>query len=164
MLFTFLLLVFLGLLVYSIIKDSEEIGIFSLFMIIVMLVFVLTSTGLNYLHQINDITELNVIENRKEVYEERAEEITFKLKSVVREYVEHEEGIFENLSSLDVQLYAVKYPEIKSNKLYSEYSERLNNLYNSIYRLRQDEITLTRNIERRKRYHIHVFTPIIPRE
>lgn len=159
-----LLVIGIFLFFYAITIDSEDLLEFSIVLTIVMAILVSTITGIAYTYQVRDITELNVIEKRMDVYKERAEMITLKLKSVIENYVDHEEIIFNKISPSDIQLYAAKYPEIRSDKLYSEYNERLIKLYDSIYRLKQDEISLSRNIERRKRYHLHVFTPLIPRE
>ena len=163
MLLLVLLLVCVGLFLYATKEDLDPMDGISVFFGVTFLIFILLFNVIAYVCQINDITELNVIEARKEVYEKRAENITFKLKSVVQEYAGHEEMIFENISPSDIQLYAVKYPEIKSDKLYSEYSETLIELYDAIYRLEQNKISLGRNIERRKRYHLHLITFLIPR-
>ena len=163
MLLLFILLVCIGLFFYATKEDLNPMDGISVVFGVILLVFILIFNSIAYVNQINDITELNVIEARKEVYEKRAENISFKLKSIVQEYVGHEEIIFERISPSEIQLYAVKYPEIKSDKLYSEYSETLTKLYDAIYRLEQNEISLGRNIERRKRYHLHVITFLIPR-
>ncbi len=125
---------------------------------------ILISNIIAYTHQINDITELKVIEERRIILKDRAESLSTELNNILGKYVTHEGDVFNKLTITDVNLYAVKYPELKSSKLFSEYAGDYKSLYDKIYRLDLNEITLKRNLERRKRYHIHVITFILPKE
>lgn len=161
-----IILIVLAIIGYSLSSDDEDVfavlGGGSSVLAAFALLFYISSTFFLYVNQVNDITELNVIEDRREVYQERSYRISQRLHVVLKEYSSHEENIFSDLTSIDVDIYAAKYPEIKSHELFMKYGNDLKEMEDAIYHIDIQKIDIERNIERRRQYP-HIANWFLPK-
>ena len=166
MVLLFILLIGIAILVYGMRDTYRREGSIILGLLLTMSagVTLIITTNITYYEQVGDIEELNVIDRRIEIVENRADNISAELKIVLLDYVVHEDGVFDKLSDVDLQILAVKYPEIRANELFNNYAETLKELRDQTYKLQLSMVSLERNIEKRKRYKLHVLTFLIPRE
>ncbi|MEX0598580.1 MAG: hypothetical protein WD512_19010 [Candidatus Paceibacterota bacterium] len=142
-------------------EDAESVpGVFAIFFSFAMLV----AFGISYTSQIGDIEELNVIEDRIEIYEQRSNNIKNQLKEVlITKYPEHEKSVMKSLSENDASIYLVKYPELHAHETFKQYASTLKSLEDDIYAKSLEKLDLQRNIRERKR-NVFYITFLLPTE
>jgi len=100
--------------------------------------------------QISDKTHYRVIDEKIELNQKRADDISNKLKIVlVENYGEHEREIFSNMGSDDLQLLLIKYPELRASKTFTTYADKMHELNDYVYKQKQEKIEIVRRMQYR---------------
>ena len=90
---------------------------------------------LYFSEQKSDYLEIERIQKVRNIYIEKADELTEKFKKVlVEDYPTYEKDIFNSMSPEDLQILFVKYPEIKASFTTINYIEKIDILVGDIYR------------------------------
>lgn len=89
----------------------------------------------NYSRQISDGEELAKIERFEEIYQKKADALTKQFAYYLADiYPDHEKNIFEDISPEGIDIYLVKYPELRASEtivhLVSEIKILQNDFYN----------------------------------
>jgi hypothetical protein len=126
---------------------------------------IIITNSVVYYDQVSDIEKLKKIDEKIQVYEERADNISLALAEIlIKDYKEYEKSVFESMSSKDgLDFYFVKYPELNTHTVFINYSETYKELMDNIYFERLEKINIQMKIDTRKRYP-HVIGFILPRE
>jgi len=87
-----------------------------------------------YWNQINSIECIKECEAGEAIYKEQAEVLTGEFKLWLGEkYPDIERGIFKDLISENITIFAAKFPEIKSSETIMDLVSRINGLQNNVY-------------------------------
>lgn len=82
-----------------------------------------------------DILEVKMLQNQKEILSQRADTLVAELQEVlIQNYPEYEKEIFGNMSPEDLKMLFVKYPDVKNALVSMNYTEKLQNFIDDIYR------------------------------
>ena len=99
-------------------------------------IVILTLVNFGYFaDQKSDYLEIERVQKVRNIYIEKADELTEKFKNVlVEDYPTYEKDIFNSMSPEDLQILFVKYPEIKASFTTINYIEKIDILVGDIYR------------------------------
>lgn len=88
----------------------------------------------SYSNQLDDIEEVKRINQVEQIYRQKAEALTKKFAEYLAEkYPEHEKEIFSKMSPDKIDLYLVKYPEIKASETLMALVAKIERLENQYY-------------------------------
>ncbi len=131
---------------------------------VILLIVLLISNLVGYYSHICNLEELNVIEDRIEVYENRLDRLENEVKSIlVESYGQHEKELFDNMSPEGLSLFLVKYPELRASETFIDATNKLIGFNDKIYEQEIQRIELNRIINTRRRSPV-VFRFILPKE
>jgi len=100
--------------------------------------------------QISDKTHYQVVDEKIELNQKRADDISNKLRIVlVENYGEHEREIFSNMGSDGLQLLLIKYPELRASETFTTYADKMHELNDYVYEQKQEKIEIVRRMEYR---------------
>ena len=89
----------------------------------------------NYSDQLSDQEELQKISGVRIVYQQRAESLTKSFSDYLsNQYPKYEKSIFENIKPSNIDLYLVKYPEIKSSETIIALVKQIRELQDAVYK------------------------------
>ncbi|MFA5067456.1 MAG: hypothetical protein WC466_05390 [Candidatus Izemoplasmatales bacterium] len=107
----------------------------------------------SYNKQVLLLEKIKRADEKIQLYEERADQISSVLSDILIEnYQEYEKDVFENMSSKEgIELYFLKYPELNTHATFISYSETYKELMDSIYSQKMEKIDLQIQINTGKR-------------
>lgn len=117
------------------IQTSITIGVISLWLGSIV-------TGICWYLQIRDLENIEKFTNCELIYKDKATELTAEFsKYLAQAYPEHEKAIFDSISPNDVEIYLVKYPELRSSDTILALTAEINQLQSDTYdqRLKKEE-------------------------
>jgi len=102
--------------------------------------FIIITTTVNFStdsSQLSDFEELRTFDKQIELYQEKTEELTRTFTELLAEqYPTHEKDIFSSISPDKIDLYFVKYPEIKSAHTFVDLASKIKELNDELYNFR----------------------------
>ena len=142
--------------------DGKDVSIAFVIIAILILVASFIFQLVNYSHQIRDGEELIKIEKFEEIYQNKSDVLVDKFAYYLANvYPEHEKNIFESISPGTIDIYLVKYPELKSSEtimlLVSEIKILQNDYYNQ--QLERAEVVRTMSYRKKSPWIIQMFMP-----
>lgn len=91
-------------------------------------------TLISYSSQISDIENIVKFERIEEIYEARADVLTQQFATYLADlYPEYERGIFESISPERVDIYLVKYPDLKASETILELVAQIRSMQDDRY-------------------------------
>lgn len=100
--------------------------------VIVLIAFL--STGQSYSSQISDFENIKKYEKVEAIYANKAKALTAEFaKYLAGIYPEHEKNIYEKISPEQVDIYLVKYPELRASETIMELTRQINQLQSDVY-------------------------------
>ena len=149
-----MLVIAMGILVYGLrtCTDALEIGggvsTTILGIICVVLIFV---TGIEYYAQIKAPFEFDQLNEQEQIYQNKADVVLEELKSYLASaYPEHEREVFENLSRNNanevIDVYFVKYPELKANETFMSLARSTQEMRGKIYEVQLQKAELKKSV------------------
>ncbi len=117
-------------------NDSEWVcgAIIFTFIGCVILVASVIATMSGYSWQINDAEELKKIDKYEQIYLSKSEVLTKKFAGYLLEvYPQHEKDIYNKIKPDEIDLYLVKYPELKASETIKLLVEQVRTLQNDYY-------------------------------
>ncbi|OGZ30675.1 MAG: hypothetical protein A2931_02035 [Candidatus Niyogibacteria bacterium RIFCSPLOWO2_01_FULL_45_48] len=101
-------------------------------MIFVLLAFIFT--GAEYYYQLSDIENIKKFQEIESVYKKKADDLSAEFAGyLAQKYPEHEKKIFDKIGPENVQIYLVKYPEIRASETIMKLVEHINKLQSDVY-------------------------------
>lgn len=100
---------------------------------IIAFIFFLAFSINNTIDHKNDYNNLRRIESNKKIFNNKYQAVGTELKSELNKYPLHEKDIFDKISPDKVNLYFVKYPELKSVESITLLAQQLASLQSRIY-------------------------------
>jgi hypothetical protein len=120
------------------------------------------ATGVNYYGQIESIERIKECGERQDIQKKKAVILTAEFtKYLSKEYMEHEKGIFADLTPDKVSVYAAQYPEIKASETLTELVKKINSLQTAIYDEDLNVVRIQRQMRVRSRnlWILHFLMP-----
>lgn len=117
-------------------KETDWISGVMVFWFFSMVIFIssFVITGANYSKQLSDFEDLKKFDNLEIIYEQKANELTKRFTKILLEiYPQHEKEIFNKISPEKVDIYLVKYPELKTSRTVILLTEQINGLQSDRY-------------------------------
>ena len=115
---------------------------FGIFIIIITIANFATDSS-----QLSDFEKLRTIDKQIELYQEKTEELTCTFTTLLAEqYPNHEKGIFKTISPEKIDLYFVKYPEIKSAQTFVDLANKIKEMNDELYSFRIKRTTISNKI------------------
>lgn len=128
--------------------------------IIILATIITNSAG--YYNQIYDIENLDATNKKVTLYEGKLNILESKFTTILGdEYPKHEKSIFDNMTPEDIEIFLVKYPEIKSSTTAMNLVEKILFLNFEMYEQKEKLIDITRDLKVRERniWYIQFFIP-----
>ena len=98
------------------------------------LFFELLATFVSYANQYDDATELIKFDKMEKIYGEKAEKLTAEFAKYLGEaYPNLEKEVFKAISPNNINIYLVKYPELKSSQTILALTTSINELQSRVY-------------------------------
>ncbi|MDA3840329.1 MAG: hypothetical protein PF572_04530 [Patescibacteria group bacterium] len=92
------------------------------------------TTGIAYVSQVDDFEDVKKFQKVESIYQAKAKTLTAEfVKYLAQVYPEHEKNMYDNISPEKVDLYFVKYPEIRSSETLTTLVAQINKLQSDIY-------------------------------
>jgi hypothetical protein len=144
-------------------KSDARFGvtILTVFAIIIFIISVIFQL-VNYSTQISDGEELSKIEKFEEIYQNKADVLTQQFAGYLADiYPEYEKNIFESISPDGIDIYLVKYPEIKASDTIMLLVSEIRKLQDDIYNQQLEKAVVVRNMLYREKspWVIQMFMP-----
>jgi hypothetical protein len=142
-------------------KHTDGIWTFSVFTAL-FLIGAIISTMVGYAHQISDFEELSRYKKIEVIYQDKCENLTNQFSALLAElYPSHERSVFENISPDGVDIYLVKYPELRASKTVLELVAQIRSLQDDVYQVRLAEATVSKRMRFRARnpWLVNCFIP-----
>jgi len=93
-------------------------------------------------------TVVDMLENKKEIYVERADSLLVDFKEILLiSYPQYEKEIFGDMTPKDLQMLFVKYPDVKNALVQMNYTDKLQVLKDDIYNKEIEIETIKREIQ-----------------
>jgi len=109
------------------------------------------STLISSYNQVMDIESLDIVDQKIEVYNDKATQITEKLSLILMDtYADHEKSIFKNMTPDDVSFLFIKYPELNASQTFIELSTHIRELNDALYAEQLKKLDLIRDVRFRK--------------
>jgi len=121
--------------IYRPYNDSYKEGVvwLSVISLIPLILAILLTFG-SYSGQISDAEDIIKFERLEEVYEDRAEALTQQFASYLSDiYPEHERNIFETIEPEGIDIYLVKYPDLKASETILELVAQIRSMQDDRY-------------------------------
>lgn len=113
-----------------------------IFFIVILIVNFISNTD-----QIKDYEELKAYQDKIEIYENKTENLTEVFQTLLAEkYPQHEKEIFSKISPDNIELYFVKYPEIKTMESFKELVIQIKSLNDVLYAEQIYQTTVSKRI------------------
>lgn len=91
-------------------------------------------TGINYSDQISDSENINKFERLERVYEARADALSQQFATYLADlYPEHERNIFESINPEGIDIYLVKYPDLRASETILELVAQIRSMQDDRY-------------------------------
>jgi len=114
---------------------------FILFIVMTMINFTMDS------YQQSDYETLKQSMNKIDIYKDKTQELTNTFKVLLSEkYPEHEKQIFKDMSLQNIDIYFVKFPEIKAIEGFTTLVTKIESLNNELYQEKINQTKITKNI------------------
>ena len=108
------------------------------------------STIVAYSDQVNDFHDLKKIDKLEVLYQEKAQTLTTQFASYLAEaYPDHEKAIFDKISPEKIDLYLVKYPDLRSSETITALVGQISKLQAEYYQQKVDRINMLRDVNYR---------------
>ena len=130
---------------------------------VLILLVLLLSNGEGYFNHIDNIESIERDKKVVTIYKDKAVSLTKQFAKYLMNYSDFEKDIYSQISPKDVEIYLVKYPELKSSKTVLA-------LVDNIYKLQDDVYATEIAIEDHKKdmrarlRNPFIFTSILPSE
>ena len=112
--------------------DDKGNSFFHLAVFFVLIAFVVS--GLEWSSQILDFEKIKMHQKVEAIYEAKADKLTTEFAKYLAEaYPEYEKDIYNQISPDKVNMYFVKYPELKTSVTLVELVKSINNLQSDVY-------------------------------
>lgn len=114
-------------------------GFFTLLITVIMLIVSLVNNS----HQRYDQEDLTKVSQFQEIYKKRTDNLTGQFVHYLAQiYPEYEKNIFEKITPNDLDIYLVKYPDLKASETIIQLVKQIRDLNDDIYQqeLRRAEI------------------------
>ena len=134
-------------------REDPALGITVLSVIsIILSIICLIHTLVNYSFQIRDGEELVKIEKFEEIYQKKSDILTTKFSYYLANvYPEYEKNIFESISPEVIDIYLVKYPELKASETIMLLVSEIRMLQNDYYNQQLERAEVIRIMSYRKK-------------
>lgn len=139
-------------------RDTSELSgwvSFCIFCVCVAIFFFVIGLGkgmLAHTWQIDDSEDVVKIERFETIYKKRAELLTRKFAYYLAEiYPNLEKNIFEKISSKDVDIYLVKYPNLRSSETITKLVEQILSLEDDYYNQKLKKAEILKDLRYRLR-------------
>ncbi len=121
-------------------------------------------TGTEYVSQASDFENIKKYQRIEKIYQAKAKTLTGEfVKYLAQAYPEHEKNIYDNISPEKVDLYFVKYPEIRASETLTTLVAQINKLQTDIYNQQIAVEQALKNTRLRLR-NPWLFTSMLPTE
>lgn len=147
-----MLLIAIGILIYGvrtsdILEVTGLVGIVALGILSTMLIFV---TGIEYYRQVEASFKFDQLNEQEQIYQNKADVVLEELKSYLASaYPDHEKSVFENLSRNNanemIDVYFVKYPELKANETFMSLARSTQEMRGKIYEVQIEKAKLKKD-------------------
>ncbi|MFC1622681.1 hypothetical protein ACFL1Y_01645 [Patescibacteria group bacterium] len=112
--------------------------------------------------QINSFENLRKIDALETVYKNKAESLTTQFANYLHtSYPEYEKDIFDKIKPDEVDLYLVKYPDLKASETITTLVAEIKDLQADYYQQKVDRVNVQKDIRFRKR-NPWIFGALIP--
>jgi len=137
--------------------------VFLVFAIIAGLIGFLV-TGIKYVSQVDDFENIKKFQKVEKIYQAKATALTSEFaKYLAQTYPEHERDIYDKISPEKVDLYFVKYPELRASETMVTLVAQINKLQSDVYNQQIAVEQAKKDIRSRLR-NPWLFTSMLPTE
>lgn len=164
-----LLMVSVGILVYGVRTSDilEVTGIACTSVLGILCGVLILVTGIEYYAQIKAPFEFDQLNEQEQIYQNKADTVLEELKSYLASaYPEHEREVFENLSRNNanevIDVYFVKYPELKANETFMSLARSTQEMRSKIYEVQLQKAELKKSVRFRP-HNPWIFNWFIPK-
>ena len=148
-----LLMVSIGILVYGVRTSDilEVTGIAGTVVLGLLCGVLILVTGIEYYAQIEAPFKFDQLNEQEQIYQNKADTVLEELKSYLASaYPKHEREIFENLSRNNanemIDVYFVKYPELKANETFMSLARSTQEMRGKIYEVQLQKAKLKKDV------------------
>jgi uncharacterized membrane protein len=125
-------------------------GIFMTILAALALVVSVFHTLVTYSAQKYDNEDLIRIQQQTDIYQKRADVLTKQFAHYLADvYPQHEKGIFDKIKPGEVDIYLVKYPELKSSETITQLIKEIRSLQDDYYSQQLERAQILRNMRYR---------------